>query len=103
MLIKKNYILTKRNKAAAIMQVLSTFIFILLIYGVAQAIEQVNAKSEKYTNVFNPAVTTVTSIPDCSVSVRRTRRGARQLFVRACADTPGWNLPCPPPLLRFPL
>jgi hypothetical protein len=69
-LVRKNYILTKRNKAAAIMQVLSTFVFILLIYGVAQAIEQVNKRSEKYTNVFNPIVTTVTSIPDCSVSVR---------------------------------
>ena len=90
-LIKKNYILTKRNKAAAIMQVLSTFIFILLIYGVAQAIEQVNAKSERYTNVFNPDVTTVTSIPDCSASVR-CEEGTRCVRTRLAGTDP-----VPPP------
>jgi hypothetical protein len=66
----KNATLTLRNKPAAVLQVLSTFIFILLIYGVSLAIEQQNRQNARYQDVKTPVVELVGGIPDCSVSVR---------------------------------
>jgi hypothetical protein len=70
-LLVKNATLTLRNKPAAVLQVLSTFIFILLIYGVSLAIEQQNRQNARYQDVKTPVVELVGGIPDCSVSVRR--------------------------------
>lgn len=67
----KNATLTWRNKPAALVQFVATFIFILLIYGVSQAIEQQNSKKADYKTIVTPATITVPSIPDCSTSVRR--------------------------------
>ncbi len=69
-LMYKNATLTWRNKPAAILQFLATFVFILLIYGVAQAIELQNRNESRYQDVLTPPVNAVTSIPDCSKSVR---------------------------------
>ena len=66
----KNATLTWRNKPAAFLQFISTFIFILLIYGVAQAIEQQNRNDARYQDVVLPPISAVSNIPDCSVSVR---------------------------------
>ncbi len=66
----KNATLTLRNKPAAVLQVLSTFLFILLIYGVSLAIEQQSKQNARYRDVVTPVVEQVPGIPDCSKSVR---------------------------------
>ena len=65
----KNYTLTVRNKPAALLQMLATFLFILLIYGVAKAIEQQNRANARYQDVLAPPVSTVGGIPDCTSSL----------------------------------
>ena len=82
----KNATLTLRNKPAAVLQFLATFLFILLIYGVAQAIEQQNRQNARYKDVTTPTPMAVPSIPDCSTSVRtraQSRSRARSARVAA--------------------
>jgi hypothetical protein len=77
----KNATLTVRNKPAAVLQILATFIFILLIYGVSLAIEQQNRQNARYQDVTTPTLEVVRSIPDCSKSVRaRTSACAHSHF-----------------------
>ena len=64
----KNATLTWRNKPAAILQFLAIFIFILLIYGVATAIELQNRSQARYQDVIAPAPYAVGGIPDCTAS-----------------------------------
>jgi len=64
----KNATLTRRNVPAAVLQVLAIFIFILLIYGVAMAIEQQNRSKARYQDVIAPAQYLVPGIPDCASS-----------------------------------
>ena len=64
----KNATLTWRNKPAAVLQILAIFLFILLIYGVAMAIEQQNRANARYQDVVAPAPFAVGAIPDCAVS-----------------------------------
>jgi hypothetical protein len=79
-LLVKNATLTLRNKPAAFLQFLATFIFILLIYGVSKAIEQQNQRNARYQNVITPKPEPVGAIPDCSASVRAA------LLRAACAQ-----------------
>ena len=64
----KNATLTWRNKPAAILQFLAIFIFILLIYGVATAIELQNRAEARYQDVIAPEPYAVGGIPDCTAS-----------------------------------
>lgn len=71
-LLRKNATLTWRNKPAAFVQFIATFIFILLIYGVSEAIQQADSKTATYKTIITPSSYAVPSIPDCGFSVRCT-------------------------------
>ena len=68
-LLNKNAILAWRNKAAFVVQILATFIFILLIYGIDKALTQQASQQTGTQNIVSPARTAVTPIPDCSKQI----------------------------------
>ena len=82
-LLVKNATLTFRNKPALLVQFFATFFFILLIYGVNEAIQGKNKNDNTYQNVYVSPVTPVGSIPDCTASVRCGTVGTRWHWVSA--------------------
>lgn len=68
-LIVKNATLAWRNKAAFGVQIMATFIFILLIFGIDRALRNNDAQQTSRKNIANPARTTVPDIPDCSKQI----------------------------------
>lgn len=64
-LLKKNAILSLRNKRATFLQLASSFFFIFLIFVVDKAITAVNRDTTTFKNLFNPEPKAVPGIPAC--------------------------------------
>ncbi|KAJ7195011.1 hypothetical protein O6H91_Y513100 [Diphasiastrum complanatum] len=64
-LLRKNMLLSLRNKRATALQLASSFFFIFLIFAVDQAIKARQRTDTTYKNTFNPQPTIVPSIPTC--------------------------------------
>lgn len=64
-LLKKNALLSWRNKRATFLQLVSSLFFIFLIFAVDQAIKAQTRNTTGFKNLFDPQPEEVTAIPPC--------------------------------------
>lgn len=64
-LLKKNLLLSWRNKVATFMQLFSSFFFIFLIFAIQKAIEARYANTTAYKSVTDPNPLLLPPIPPC--------------------------------------
>lgn len=64
-LLKKNLLLSWRNKSAAFLQLFSSFFFIFLLFCIDRATEASNSDTTEYKSVLNPQPLVSPPIPPC--------------------------------------